>query len=172
MLAGERGTAMLVAVLTSQSLFLGAIDVLFVVLAIGELGMGNSGVGILNAAFGAGGLLAVFVTLGLVGRRRLAPSLIAAALIMGGSIALIAVWPQVWSRSCCSQLASIGRSLFDVSGRTLLQRTGSPMVLGRIFGVLESIDMLGLALGRMLVSVLVALGETPRPSSAWVRSCR
>ncbi len=95
MLAGERGTATLVAVLTSQSLFFGAIDVLFVVLAIGELGIGDSGVGILNAAFGAGGLIAVFVTLGLVGRRRLAPSLIAAALIMGGSIALIAVWPRV-----------------------------------------------------------------------------
>ena len=45
-------------VLTSQSLFFGAMDVLFVVLAIDELGMGDSGVGVLNAAFGAGGLLA------------------------------------------------------------------------------------------------------------------
>ena len=160
-LARERGTAALVAVLTSQSLFFGAIDVLFVVLAIGELGIGNSGAGILNAAFGAGGLIAVFVTLGLVGRRRLAPSLIAAALIMGGSIALIAVWPQVWLTVVLLAVASIGRSLFDVSGRTLLQRTGSPAVLGRIFGVLESIDMLGLALGGLLVSVLVARGKHP-----------
>ena len=58
LLARERGTAMLVGVLTSQALYFGAIDVLFVVLAIDELGMGESGVGILNAAFGAGGLLA------------------------------------------------------------------------------------------------------------------
>ena len=43
-------------------------DVLFVVLAIDVLGMGDSGVGILNAAFGVGGLLALVVTLGLVGR--------------------------------------------------------------------------------------------------------
>jgi hypothetical protein len=43
-------------VLTSQSLYLGAMDVLFVVLAINELGIGQSGVGILNATFGAGGL--------------------------------------------------------------------------------------------------------------------
>ena len=42
MLAGERGTATLVAVLTSQSLFFGAMDVLFVVLAISELGIGDS----------------------------------------------------------------------------------------------------------------------------------
>ena len=64
-------------VLTSQSLYLGAMDVLFVVLAIDELGIGQSGVGILNATFGAGGLIAVFVTVGLVGRRRLAPPLVA-----------------------------------------------------------------------------------------------
>ncbi len=74
---------------------------------------------------------------------------------MGGSIALIAVWPQVALALVLLALANVGRSLFDVSGRTLLQRTGSPAVLGRIFGVLESIDMLGLALGSLLVSLLV-----------------
>ena len=103
-------------------------------------------------------MIAVFVTIGLVGRRRLAPSLIAASLIMGGSIALIAVWPQVALTVVLIALSNVGRSLFDVSGRTLLQRTGSPAVLGRIFGVLESIDMLGLALGSLLVSLLVGLG--------------
>ena len=153
----ERATTLLVAVLTSQSLFLGAMDVLFVVLAISELGMGDSGVGLLNAAFGAGGLLAVFATLGLVGRRRLAPAIIAAALLMGG-VALIAARPTVAVAVVLLAIANVGRSLFDVSGRTLLQRTGSPQVLGRIFGVLESIDMLGLALGSLLVSALVAIG--------------
>jgi MFS family permease len=53
LLLRERPTATLVGVLTSQALFFGAMDVLFVVLAIDELGMGDSGVGILNAAFGA-----------------------------------------------------------------------------------------------------------------------
>jgi hypothetical protein len=159
-LARERGTAVLVVVLTSQSLYLGAMDVLFVVLAISELGMGDSGVGVLNAAFGAGGLLAVFATLRLVGRRRLAPVIIAAAAIMGGAVALIAARPSVALALVLLAVANVGRSLFDVSGRSLLQRTGSPQVLGRIFGVLESIDMLGLALGSLLVSLLVGLGGT------------
>ena len=53
LLRREPGTASLVGVLTSQALFFGAMDVLFVVLAIDVLGMGDSGVGILNAAFGA-----------------------------------------------------------------------------------------------------------------------
>ena len=159
-LARERGTAMLVGVLTSQALFFGAMDVLFVVLAIDELGMGDSGVGILNAAFGAGGLLAVFATLGLVGRPRLAPAIIASAAIMGASVALIAARPTVALALVLLAAANVGRSLFDVSGRTLLQRTGSPRVLGRVFGILESIDMLGLALGSLYVSLLVALGGT------------
>lgn len=159
-LARERHTTTLVGVLTSQSLYIGAMDVLFVVLAIDELGMGDSGVGILNAAFGAGGLLAVFATLGLVGRQRLAPAMIAAAALMGAAVALIAAWPSVAVALVLLAAANVGRSLFDVSGRTLLQRTGSPQVLGRIFGVLESIDMLGLALGSLLVSALVGAGGT------------
>jgi MFS family permease len=160
LLTRERSTAALVVVLSLQALFLGAMDVLFVVLAIDELGMGDSGVGILNAAFGAGGLLAVFATLGLVGRPRLAPAIIAAAAIMGGAVALIAARPTVALALVLLAVANVGRSLFDVSGRTLLQRTGSPRVLGRVFGVLESIDMLGLALGSLYVSLLVSLGGT------------
>jgi MFS family permease len=159
-LKGERGTAVLMGVLTSQSLYLGAMDVLFVVLAINELGIGQSGVGILNATFGAGGLIAVFVTVGLVGRRRLAPPLVAAAVIMGASVALIAVWPRVAITIPLLLLANVGRSLFDVSGRTLLQRTGTPAVLGRIFGVIESVDMLGLSLGSLVVPILIGLGGT------------
>lgn len=157
LLRRERGTAILVGVMTSQSLYFGAMDVLFVVLAIDQLGMGDSGVGVLNAAFGAGGLLALFATLGLVGRPRLAPSLIAASAVMG-AVALIAVWPTVALALILLAVANIGRSLFDVSGRTLLQRTGSPHVIGRIFGVLESINSLALALGSLLVALLVALG--------------
>ncbi|HEY1479726.1 MAG TPA: MFS transporter [Gaiellales bacterium] len=156
----ERRTATLVLALASRSLFFGAMDVLFVVLAISELGMGNSGVGVLNAAFGIGGLLAVVVTLRIVGRRRLAPSMIAAALTMGGAIALIAAWPHVAGALVLLALANMARSLFEVSGRTLLQRTASPHMLGRIFGLLEAIDLLGIALGALLVPLLVSLGGT------------
>ena len=79
---------------------------------------------------------------------------------MGGSVALIAVWPRVAITIPLLLLANVGRSLFDVSGRTLLQRTGSPAVLGRIFGVIESVDMLGLSLGSLVVPILIGLGGT------------
>ena len=77
----------LVGVVGSQYILVGALDVLYVVLAITTLGMGESGAGYLNSAFGAGGLLGVAVTATLVARRRLAPALIAgiltAALALG-----------------------------------------------------------------------------------------
>ena len=159
-LRGERATAMIAGVLTSQALLIGAMDVLFVVLAFDVLALGQSGSGILTALFGAGGLIAVFVTLGLVGRRRLAPSILCAVGLTGASIAAIAVWPSIWVAIPLIIASNIGRSVFDVSARTLLQRTGSPAVLGRIFGLVEGVDMLGLALGSLLVPLLVGLGGT------------
>ena len=152
----HRSARVLIFLLGAQFVLLGALDVLFVVLAVRVLGLGGAGAGYLNAAFGAGGVMgpghapddrrrgrrlrwpwprlawaAAFVALG-CGRRSSAPS---------------ACWP----------LAGAARTLLDVTLRTLLQRTVSADVLARVFGLIETLDSAGLALGSILAPGLVAL---------------
>jgi MFS family permease len=145
-------------VLASQYVLIGALDVLFVVLAISVLDLGSSGAGYLNAAFGAGGVVGIAATATLVGRRRLAPPLALGAAVFSGAFIVIGLWPTVGVTVALVVAAGAGRSLLDVAGRTLLQRTAPAEALGGVFGVLEAGSMAGLALGSLLVPALVALG--------------
>jgi cyclic nucleotide-binding protein/MFS transporter len=149
--------ALLIGLLGAQYLVIGALDVLFVVLAIGVLGLGGSGAGYLNAAFGAGGTVGIAATVALVGRKRVAPPLALGAAALSAAFLLIGIWPTTAATFVLLVVAGAGRSLFDVAGRTLLQRTVSAEVLARSFGVLEALSMGGLALGSLLVPVVIAL---------------
>jgi Cyclic nucleotide-binding domain/Major Facilitator Superfamily len=157
-IAREPAARLLVGVLASQYVLIGALDVLFVVLAIGVLDLGGSGAGYLNAAFGAGGVLGIAATVTLVGRRRLAPPLAAGAAVFSGAFLVIGLWPTVGGTVALLVAAGAGRTLLDVAGRTLLQRASPPDAIAGVFGVLEAGSMAGLALGSLLVPALIALG--------------
>ena len=155
-LAREPAPRLIVGLLALQYVVWGAFDILAVVLAIQVLGIGEAGAGYLNAAFGAGGVIGAAVTVTLVGRRRLAPSLAAGLLLWGASFVLLGLVPTVAAALVLIAAAGMGNSLADVAGRTLLQRTAREDVLARVFGVLEGVAMAGLALGSIAVPVLVA----------------
>jgi MFS family permease len=155
--AREPGPRSLVWLLGVESLAIGALDVLYVVLAVGVLGRSGSTAGYLNAAFGAGGVAGIGVTVALVGRRRLAPALLAGLALWAAALAVIAVAPSITVALLLLAVAGIGRTTLDVAGRTLLQRIARPDALARAFGLLEGVSMAGLAVGSIAASGFVAL---------------
>jgi hypothetical protein len=147
----------LVGVVGSQYILVGALDVLYVVLAITTLGLGEAGAGYLNSAFGLGGLIGVAVTATLVARRRLAPALVAGIVTAAFALAVLGIFPTVVGAFALLTVAGISRAVFDVTGRILLQRAAPPNVLGQVFALLESLMNAGLAVGAIFVPVLVGL---------------
>jgi MFS family permease len=148
---------LLVALITAEGIVLGALDVLYVVLAISVLDAGQAWAGFLNAAFGVGGVLAAGIAAGLVGRRLGQPILLAGAGVAG----TLAVAPLVHVPALMLLvIAALGasRAVFDTATRTLLQRAVPCDVLGRVFGVVEGLAMAGLALGTVSVPILIAIG--------------
>ena len=148
---------LMLALLTADSVVVGALDLLVVILAIDVLGRSSGWVGYLQFAFGMGALLAATVSVILVGRRLGGPILIA-ALAFSGALAAVASGLGLGGTMALLVVAGAGRCLIEVATRTLLQRSVPPELIGRIFGVLEGLMMAGLAVGALLVPALAHLG--------------
>ncbi len=148
-----------------QFVLVGALDILYAVLAISVLGMGEPGAGYLNSAFGAGSLLGAALAAALVARKRMAPTLIAAILTAALALLMLAAQPSVLGAFLVLGLAGVGRMTFDVTGRVLLQRAAPAAILAQVFALLESLMNFGLAIGSLFVPILI---EVSGPQSALV----
>jgi MFS family permease len=136
---------------------LGALDVLYLVLAIPLLHSGQSGVGYLNTAFGAGSVLSVVLTARLVGRPRFAPPMIIAAVLWGVAFVLLATARAMLTAILLLAAAAVMSTVIEVCGRSLLQRVAPAELQASIFGLLEGASMAAFALGSLLVPALVWL---------------
>jgi hypothetical protein len=150
-------TRLVVGILALRMVTAGALDVLFVLLALETFRIGESGAGLLNAALGVGTILGGALTFSLVGRQYLAPLLAGAALMLGGALGIVGTVAPVWLAAPLIALGGIGYAACDVIGRTILQRVTPDRMLGRVLGVLEGIGLAGLALGAILVPFVVAV---------------
>jgi len=157
MLAREERPRSVVALLGAASVLWGALDVFLVVLAIDLLDMGDAGVGFLNAALGAGGLLGAALSVALIGRTRLALPFVLGIALWAIPLSGLGLLPLPLAAFALLAVAGLGRVIMDVAGRTLLQRVAPERMLARVFGVLEGIDMAALAIGSILAPLLIGL---------------
>lgn len=138
-----------------QTLLRGALVVLIAVLAVHVLALGGSGVGWLNAAFGAGGVIGGAVAAGVVHVTRLGRSFIAGMLLWGLPLALLALRPATAVTCLALVVVGIGNALVDVCGFTLVTRLARPRTTGKALGALEFVALAGLAAGSILTPLLL-----------------
>ena len=151
----SRSVALLVGLFAAQTFVDGLLSVLIALVALDYLSGGASTVGWLNAASGIGGLLGAGIAGVLVGRGRLAADFGTGVLLFGLPLALLAAWKNEGLALVLLAAVGVGNTLADVSGMTLLQRVTPGAVGGRVFGVLESVLLLTVALGSAVAPALV-----------------
>jgi hypothetical protein len=151
------GALVLIGLLAAEDVVLGALDVLFVVVALSVLQRSQSWVGTLNGAYGLGGVLVGGAAFLLVGRRLPGP-ILGASVLVGLGLALVPLTDSTAITTALFVGVGAARAIMDVSTRTLLQRSVAPDVLGRVFGLVEGFTMLSVAAGSLLVPLLIAVG--------------
>jgi MFS family permease len=153
----EKAARMLVFVLATMFTALGALDVVTVVIALDVLDLGQGGSGYLNACFGFGGAAAILVTATFVGRPKLIPWIIAAAVVWGGAFFILGLRSTVATAVVLLAAAGVAYMVFDVAGRTLLQRSAPADIVSRVFGLMEAVGAIGLAAGSAFVPLIVSV---------------
>ena len=147
----------IVIVATWATLLVGAMDILYAVLAIEIMGLGDSGVGLVGAVGGIGAMLGAAGGLLLVGRERLGSALIASAILFGGGVAAIGAIPGPLAAAGMLVLAGMGSGLTYVGAQTLIHRLAGDDVMSRVFGVLQGLMMGATAIGAIAVPVVISL---------------
>jgi len=155
-LAADPDARLIVGILTARMLMVGAADVLFVLLALDLLHIGEPGAAVLAAGLGAGTIVAGALTFALVGRSRLAAVAAGGAVVWGVALAITGLTATAWLAPLLVVIGGAGLAILDTAGRTMLQRSVRDEVLSRVFGLQEGLAMFGLAAGSILVPVLVA----------------
>lgn len=135
----------------------GAADVVVVIVALDLIGLGESSVGYLNAAWGVGALLAASALAVLLDRGRLVAGLAVGALVFGAAMAAPGAWPVAVAAYAGWIGLGVGFTFVEVGANTLLQRLGDDEVLARVRGALETARLAAMALGAIAVAALVAL---------------
>ena len=92
---------------------------------------------------------------GIAARRRLASSLGVGIALWGLPLALVGIWPEQAVALVLLAFVGAGGTIVGVAGDTLLQRAAPPELLARVFGAVDGMLLVALALGSLGAPFLV-----------------
>ncbi len=131
--------------------------VLFSLIADELLGLGADGVGWLFGASGLGGVLGTWVSARLAARPRTAIVLVGSAFITALPLLLLTVIDSPALAFAVLLGEGVGFVVGDVISTTMIQRVAARDMLGRIFGLLATLFILGILVGNVLAGFTVKL---------------
>ena len=140
-----------------QTLVRGLLTVLLVVAAVDLLGLGEPGVGTLQAAMGAGGFVGAIVALTLTSRAEFGPAFALSMALWGLPIAAIGVANQPLAALGLLAVVGMSNAILDVTGFTILQRATPNASRVAVMGLVDSLAAATAALGGLLASALLAV---------------
>jgi predicted MFS family arabinose efflux permease len=158
---GDVRLRLVLGLFAAKNLGRGALNVLIVLIPLAVLGLGNSGVGWLTAAVGAGGVIGGAAATALVTRRRLSIAMAAGVAVWGLAFLAIGAFENLPIAVVALVALGIGNAICDASGYSLVPRSTRDDLLTRVYGIHESVRAAAIAAGGGLTA-LVALHGSPR----------
>jgi hypothetical protein len=134
----------------------GLLTPLLVVASIELLGMGDAGVGLLNAALGLGGFVGAVFALSATRPNSLILTQAVALAYWGAPIAVIGLLPFPGVALAAMVVTGIANAVYDVAVITTFQRGASNQERAAVFSLFEGVAGLGLVTGSLLAPVLLA----------------
>ncbi|MGH9084838.1 MAG: MFS transporter [Acidimicrobiales bacterium] len=151
----NRSLTILMGLYCAQTVVAGASLVFGVAIAFDLLDMDESGVGLLDAMVGVGGLVGGFLALMLATRGRLAVDFGVGVVLWSAPLLLVVAFPDLGPVLLVMAVLGLGNSLVDINAFTIMQRLVPDAVMGRVFGAVESVLVAGMALGSLAMPVLI-----------------
>lgn len=139
-----------------QTLVRGLLTVLLVVAAVELLGLGEPGVGTLQAAVGAGGFVGAILALSLTARTAFSPTFAMSLALWGLPIAAIGIAHNPVLAVGLLGIVGMSNAILDVTGFTILQRATPNASRVGVMGLVDSVAAATAALGGLLASALVS----------------
>jgi MFS family permease len=156
-LARHRDAGLVIGVAVAQALTRGFLNVFVVVVAFELLQIGEPGVGVLTAAVGAGAVAGSLGASMLVTGRRLAAVEGLGVALWGVPLVLIGAFPNQPAVLALMGVIGVGNALVDIGLFTLVPRIVPEELLARVFGALESLVALAVAIGSLVTPLAIDL---------------